>query len=78
MYAIRSYYDAELQYVSVRGSVYTSLVNTYKAMGGGWVIEAQRSADAVDYPPEAPGSKSRVAFPEPTRPTDIEPATGYR
>jgi multidrug efflux system outer membrane protein len=76
--AQRSLFDAELQYVSVRGSVYTSLVNTYKAMGGGWIIEAQRSADAVDYPPEAPGSKSRVAFPEPTRPTDIEPAPGYR
>lgn len=76
--AQRSLFDAELQYVSVRGSVYTSLVNTYKAMGGGWVIEAQRSADAVDYPPETAGSKSRVAFPEPTRPTDIEPAPGYR
>jgi len=33
--AQRSLFDTELQYVSVRGDVFTSLVNTYKAMGGG-------------------------------------------
>ncbi len=46
--AQRSLFDAELQYVSVRGDVYTSLVNTYKAMGGGWVMQAQAAADATD------------------------------
>jgi multidrug efflux system outer membrane protein len=49
--AQRSLFDAELQYVSVRGDVYTSLVNTYKAMGGGWVIQAQASAGETDMPP---------------------------
>jgi multidrug efflux system outer membrane protein len=46
--AQRSLFDAELQYVSVRGDVYTSLVNTYKAMGGGWVSEAQATANETD------------------------------
>ena len=48
--AQRSLFDAELQYVSVRGDVYTSLVNTYKAMGGGWVIRAQATANGTDAP----------------------------
>ena len=41
---------AELQYVSVRGDLYSSLVNTYKAMGGGWVIQAQATANETDFP----------------------------
>jgi len=48
--AQRSLFDAELQYVGVRGDLYTSLVNTYKAMGGGWVIEAQTTADETGLP----------------------------
>jgi multidrug efflux system outer membrane protein len=48
--AQRSLFDAELQYVSVRGDVYTSLVNTYKAMGGGWVTQAQTTANETDFP----------------------------
>jgi multidrug efflux system outer membrane protein len=48
--AQRSLFDAELQYVSVRGDVYTAMVNTYKAMGGGWVIQAQATADATEVP----------------------------
>jgi multidrug efflux system outer membrane protein len=48
--AQRSLFDAELQYVSVLGNVYTSLVNTYKAMGGGWVTQAQATANETDFP----------------------------
>jgi multidrug efflux system outer membrane protein len=48
--AQRSLFDAELQYISVRGDVYTSLVNTYKAMGGGWVMQAQTTANETDFP----------------------------
>jgi multidrug efflux system outer membrane protein len=43
--AQRSLFDAELQYVAVQGDVYASLVGTYKAMGGGWVTQAQATAD---------------------------------
>ena len=48
--ARRTLSDAELQYIEVRGAVYTSLVNTYKAMGGGWVIQARVTADEADIP----------------------------
>jgi multidrug efflux system outer membrane protein len=52
--AQRSLFDAELQYVSVLGDVHTSLVNVYKAMGGGWVIKAQASADVSEVPAPTP------------------------
>jgi outer membrane protein, multidrug efflux system len=48
--AQRSLFDAQLQYITVRGDVYTSLVNTYKAMGGGWIIQAQATANETDFP----------------------------
>lgn len=51
--AQRSLFDAELQQVAVLGDVYASLVGTYKALGGGWIVQAQASADAVDFPPPA-------------------------
>jgi outer membrane protein TolC len=34
----------------VRGDVYTSRVNTYKAMGGGWIMQAQATANETDFP----------------------------
>jgi multidrug efflux system outer membrane protein len=46
--AQRSLFDAELQYLRVRGDVYTFLVNTYKAMGGGWVVKAEAVANQAD------------------------------
>jgi multidrug efflux system outer membrane protein len=48
--AQRELFNAELQYIAVQGNVYTALVSTYKAMGGGWVDIAQKSADKVDFP----------------------------
>ena len=70
-------FDAELEYVAVQGDVYASLIGTYKAMGGGWVIEAQRDADETDFP-EQTGGESPLAFPKPTRPSGIETDPGYR
>jgi multidrug efflux system outer membrane protein len=40
--ADRSLFNAQLNYVETQSSVLTSLVNIYKAMGGGWVAEADR------------------------------------
>jgi multidrug efflux system outer membrane protein len=68
--AQRFLFEAELQYERVQGDVFTALVNVYKAMGGGWVTEAQRSADAVDFPPAA-GAAPAFDFPRPTRPTGV-------
>ena len=70
--AQRFLFDAELQYVEVQVDVYASLVSAYKAMGGGWVIEAQRDADEIDFPAGQTGNESRFVFPKPTRPSGIE------
>jgi outer membrane protein, multidrug efflux system len=40
--AERSLFDAELARAQTAGVLFQSLVNLYKAMGGGWVIEADR------------------------------------
>ena len=40
--AERSLFNAELSYTQTQGVVFASLVNLYKAMGGGWVVDAER------------------------------------
>jgi multidrug efflux system outer membrane protein len=48
----RQLFDAELIYTQTQGLVYASIVATYKALGGGWVEEAEAIANEVDFPPE--------------------------
>jgi multidrug efflux system outer membrane protein len=45
--AERTLFDAEVGYAQTQSQVYVSLVNLYKAMGGGWVLEAERMAAPV-------------------------------
>jgi outer membrane protein, multidrug efflux system len=40
--AERSLFNAQLSYTQTQGTVLTSMVNLYKAMGGGWVTDAER------------------------------------
>ena len=40
--AERSLFNVEVSYTQTQGVVFTSLVNLYKAMGGGWVMDAER------------------------------------
>ena len=40
--AERRLFDAELQYEQGRAELYAALINVYKAMGGGWIREADR------------------------------------
>ena len=40
--AERSLFSAELDYVQTQGVLFGSLVNLYKAMGGGWVMDADK------------------------------------
>ena len=54
--AQRSLFSAQLSYVQSQGGVYVGLINTYKALGGGWVTKAEAVANEVDYPP--PESKT--------------------
>jgi len=42
--AERNLFEAEVAYAQTQSQVYVSLVNLYKAMGGGWVLEAERMA----------------------------------
>jgi multidrug efflux system outer membrane protein len=52
--AERTLFEAEVAYTQTRSQVYTSLVNLYKAMGGGWVREAERMALAGAPPQPQP------------------------
>ena len=40
--AERSLFSAELTYAQTQGALFGALVNLYKSMGGGWVVEADR------------------------------------
>ena len=42
--AERSLFNAELTYTQTKGVLFRALVNLYKSMGGGWVVEAERLA----------------------------------
>jgi multidrug efflux system outer membrane protein len=44
-------FPAELTLASVRASVFSSSVNIYKSMGGGWIVEADKLTDDVAPPP---------------------------
>ena len=40
--AERSLFNSELSYAQAQGTLFQALVNLYKAMGGGWVTEAEK------------------------------------
>jgi len=69
--AERRLFDAELLYAQNQGADYSSLVNVYKAMGGGWVLDAEAVANQIDYP-ESEEKSSLWAFPRPTQPAARE------
>jgi len=75
--AERFHFDAELQYVQLQGEVYASLANTYKAMGGGWIIEAQHTADEVDFPESKDNQRPFFDFPKQTTPQGEDTQAGY-
>ena len=57
--AERSLFEAELDYASNQGDLFQSLINLYKAMGGGWVVQAndlapQPNIDVGANPPIFP------------------------
>lgn len=58
--AERSLFSAELGYAQTQGVLFSSLVNLYKAMGGGWVVEA----DKLTVPtPVADGNEAKALNP---------------
>ncbi len=48
--AERSLFNAELAYTQTQGALHFSLINLYKAMGGGWVDKADQLAQAPAAP----------------------------
>jgi outer membrane protein, multidrug efflux system len=40
--AERSLFNAQLSYAQTQGTIFQSLVNVYKAIGGGWIVEADK------------------------------------
>ena len=42
LYAQTLLYNSEILYTTAQGTLFQSLVNLYKSMGGGWVVEADR------------------------------------
>ena len=53
----RKLFDSELIYSQTQGLVYASLISMYKAMGGGWVSEAEAIANEVDFPVQEKDTK---------------------
>lgn len=45
--AERSLFDAELTYTRTRGSVFTAMIDVYKATGGGWISKADTLTSTV-------------------------------
>ena len=40
--AERSLFNAQLSYVQNQGVLFQAVIDLYKAMGGGWVLEAEK------------------------------------
>ena len=47
-------FNAELQYTQSQGQLFFALINVYKSMGGGWVVEADRMTDAAGMESKLP------------------------
>jgi multidrug efflux system outer membrane protein len=55
--AEQSLFPAELTLAAVRASVFTATANTYKAMGGGWITEADRLTGSSALPADGGAGK---------------------
>lgn len=55
----RSLFQAQIQLVQTQGQLYVALINLYKALGGGWVDEA----DKLALPPGVDLSRNPPIFP---------------
>jgi len=51
----RSLFAAQLSFVDTQKDIYVGLINTYKAMGGGWIVLAEQKANEVDFPQNEDG-----------------------
>ncbi|MFM0220486.1 efflux transporter outer membrane subunit [Paraburkholderia dipogonis] len=60
--AERSLFNAQLSYTQTNGLVFSSLIGLYKAMGGGWVVEAERmTGQVMQHGAAAPATSQAIA-----------------
>ena len=72
----RRLFDAELLHAQSKNEVYASLVGLYKAMGGGWIQEAETVANETDYAPDEEKKESFNWGIKRTQPAAVEAAAG--
>jgi len=49
--ALRQYYEGQIELVQARSDTFTSLIQLYRAMGGGWVVAAEQKAQLPEPKP---------------------------
>ena len=67
----RRLFDAELLHTQTMGEMLASSVGVYKAMGGGWVEQAEAVADETDYAPDREQNESFNWGMKRTQPTAV-------
>jgi multidrug efflux system outer membrane protein len=72
--AERSLFNAQLSYTQTQGAELTSFVSLYKAMGGGWVLAAEKLSVPPPPEPATPATAATPAGPEPVA-RDAAPAS---
>jgi len=72
----RRLFDAELLLVQSKNDVYASLVGLYKAMGGGWIQQAESVANETDYEPDEGKQEGFNWGIKRTQPAAVEEAAG--
>jgi len=70
----RRLFDAELLHAQSINDVYASYVILYKAMGGGWIEQAETVANETDYAPDEEKQESFNWFMKRTQPAAVEEA----
>ncbi|MGB5425239.1 MAG: efflux transporter outer membrane subunit [Gammaproteobacteria bacterium] len=70
----RRLFDAELLYTQSENEVHAAMISIYKAMGGGWVEQAEAVANEADYAPEEDEQESFNWFMKRTQPEAVEEA----
>ena len=72
----RRLFDAELLHAQSKNDVYASLIGIYKAMGGGWIQEAETVANETDFAPDEEKQESFNWGMKRTQPAAVEAAAG--
>ena len=51
--SLRQYYDGQIDLVQARSDRYTALIQLYRAMGGGWIVQAEQKSMLPEPTPAA-------------------------